>query len=93
MRILVQFVLPLLLPGLLFLLWAYMTRVRPGEHGPARDIFAQGPWFRLIVAGFVLMTMGLATVAFLDGTEPDGTYRAPYLQDGKIVPGGMVKKP
>ncbi len=93
MRIFLQFVLPILLPGLLFVLWTYLTQVRPGTAGPTRALIAEGPWFRLILAGFVLMAVGLAAAAITGGMDPNGKYRAPYQQDGKIVPGGMVSKP
>ena len=93
MRIFLQFILPLLLPGLLYIAWTYLTQARSEDGGPARAVIAEGPWFRLLLAGFVLMIIGLATAAMLGGTSPEGEYRAPYLQDGKVVPGGMVKDP
>jgi hypothetical protein len=93
MRILLQFVLPIVLPGLLFLLWTYLTQARSQNGGTARTLIAEGPWFRLILAGFVLMAAGLAAAAIFGGMDPDGTYQAPYQENGEIVPGGMVKKP
>ena len=93
MRIFLQYLLPILLPGLLFILWTYLTRLRPGENGPARALIAEGPWFRLILAGLVLMAIGLVVAAVTGGLDPEGEYRAPFLQDGEIVPGGIVPKP
>ncbi len=91
MRILLQFVLPVVLPGLLFLLWTLLTRARPGRSG--RALIAEGPWFLLILAGFALMAVGLVAATVVGGTSPDGEYRAPYLKNGEVMPGGMVKKP
>lgn len=93
MKIFLQFVLPILLPGLLFILWTVLTRVRPGQNGSKRSIIAAGPWFGLILAGFILMAIGLIFTSIYGGMDPDGIYRAPYWEDGKVVPGGMTGKP
>jgi len=88
-RILLNYVLPLALPTLIYLIWAAMAARRGDEDAaPLRE----GPWFRLAVAGFVLMLAALAATAITGGMEPDGEYRAPYSRDGKIVPGHMGPK-
>lgn len=93
MKIFLQFILPIILPGLLFFLWSFLTRIRSGENGPTRALIAEGPWFRLILAGLVLMGIGLGVAAFFGGLDPEGKYYAPYLKDGIVVPGGITPKP
>jgi len=83
MKILLQFVLPVLVPGLIFLIWTVLTR--------KRSPIAEGPWFRLILAGFGLMLIGLAATAITGGMDPGGTYQAPYLKNGEVMPGGMIR--
>lgn len=93
MKIFLQFVLPILLPGLLFILWTVLTQRRSGADGSKRSAIAEGPWFALILAGFILMAVSLGLVSVYGGMNPEGVYHAPYWADGKIVPGGMFSKP
>lgn len=52
------------------------------------------PWFRLILAGVGLVLVGLVLSVFLGPKNPPGSvYQAPYVEDGKIVPGQFVPKP
>jgi len=85
-RIFLNYILPLALPTLIYLIWAAMAARRGDEDAkPLSD----GPWFKLAVAGFVLMLAALAAAAITGGMGPDGEYRAPYVKDGNIVPGHM----
>lgn len=89
-RILLQYLLPLLLPTVLWLIWYFAVgRRRPtADGGPSR--LEHGPWFWLILAGVVLLGASLGYTALTLGLDPNsGTYVAPHLQDGKIVPGGL----
>ena len=57
-RVIVQYVLPLLLPTLVFVGWLVLTR-KPGETRAETMARLQGgPWYWLVVAGFVLMAAG-----------------------------------
>jgi amino acid transporter len=47
----------------------------------------EGPWFWLILAGFVLMAGGLVYTALSTGGDAGGAYIAPRYEDGRIVPG------
>ena len=62
-RILLNFVLPMALPFLIFVGWRLLSQGRPGL-ADLRD----GPWFWLIGAGLVLTIAGLLALALL----PDG---------------------
>lgn len=85
-RILLQYLLPLLLPIALYLLWAWWANRRKAAGEAPLDL-QDGPWFWLILAGVVLAGAGLALTAVMGGWEPGGTYQAPRWEDGKIVPG------
>lgn len=89
MRILLTYILPLALPTLLYLIWATMTARRNKQDAAP---LSQGPWFRLIVAGFVLLLAALAATAMYGTMEKGGEYRPPYTKDGKVVPGHMEQK-
>ena len=82
-RILLQYVLPLILPTLVFVGWALLTRRRK-----AGQVFAWegGPWFWLILAGVVLLAGVLSYQAITGGSAPGGTYVPPRYEDGRVVP-------
>lgn len=80
MRILLQYVLPLVLPAAIYFGWVLIAK---GKKISLRD----GPWFGLIVAGFALMASVLVYTALTGGSEPGGTYYPSYVEDGKVVPG------
>jgi len=106
-RILVSYVLPLLLPTAMYFLWAAWVRRRiEAEHAQnaaaGAEITAEEveryeirtPWFRLILAGVGLMTVGLMIgVLFSPKNPPDSVYQPPREVDGQIVPGQYVPKP
>jgi len=84
-RFVLQILLPLLLPTLMFLIWSYLARRRTAGGPVAR--LQEGPWFWLIVAGFVLMLGGLVYTAMTGAGDPEGVYEPPRYEDGRIVPG------
>ena len=88
MRIILTYVLPLVLPTLVYVAWVGYARKK---HVGAGDGDLPGlrlrPLFWSLVTGFVLLLGGLATIALMSGAPPDsGEYQSPRLQDGKIVP-------
>lgn len=89
MRIFLHAVLPFLLPTIVFVLWVIFSQRHDHEQSPVERI-SGGPWFWLLVSGFVLFSAGLGYLA-MEGEEPGGTYEAPRLEDGKIVPGRIVR--
>ena len=91
-RVLLQYVLPLLLPTLVFLAWLLLTR-KPGENREdLRVRLLEGPWSWLGVAGFALMAVGLVYLGLSQGHAPGGTYEAPRYEGGRIIP-GQFKEP
>ena len=88
MRILLTYVLPLVLPTLVYVAWVGYARKK---HVGAGDGDLPGlrlrPLFWSLVTGFVLLLGGLATIALMSGAPPDsGEYQSPRLQNGKIMP-------
>ena len=90
MRIFLTYVLPLVLPTLVYVAWVgYARKKHVGAGAGDGDLpgLRRGPLFLSLVTGFVLMLGGLATIALMSGAPPDsGEYQSPRLQDGKIVP-------
>jgi len=90
MRIFLHYVLPLLLPTLMYLAWIIISNRKRATNGEAPSLISEGPWFRLILAGFGLMLIGLAVTAVFGGMGKEGKYQSPYLENGKVVPGRMI---
>ena len=84
-RIFLIYILPIILPSLLFFCWAKFIKKKD-------EVARTGPWFQLLLFGLSLMALGLVIIAITGGMSPDGDYRAPYSLDGKIIPGQMIPK-
>lgn len=85
-RALLQYLVPLILPTVLYLIWALAIR-DSGSGRKFATIVREGPWFWLIVAGLVLAGGSLVFSALSRGGDPTGTYVAPRLEDGRVIPG------
>jgi hypothetical protein len=82
-RILFEVLLPLVLPALLFVAWAMLTR-RAAAGGAA--FLQSGPWFWLILAGFALLSAMLIYTALSGGGDPGSRITPPKFEGGKVVP-------
>ena len=101
-RILISYVIPLLLPTVMYFIWtAWVRRQIAITHKGNTEVTPEEieafeirtPWFRLILAGAVLMLLGLVLSTFLGPQNPPGSvYQPPHMQDGKVVPGQYVPK-
>lgn len=89
-RVFLFFILPIVLPTLMYLGWLYFIRQDDEGEGGKAALVREGPWFSLILAGLALMIIGLISVAVTGGMSPGGVYQAPYAKDGKIIPGRMA---
>lgn len=85
-RALFEVLLPLILPAVAFLVWAWLSR-RQHATGGFQGRLQEGPWFWLILGGLVLAAAGLVYAALSTGEDAGGTYIAPHVEDGRIVPG------
>lgn len=93
-RLILTYVLPLLLPFLMYLAWNAYARAQARKHGGEEPSLQKGPIFWSIVAGFILLAASLVTLAITGGDSPDsGRYIAPRYEDGKIQPPRYEKAP
>lgn len=86
-RILLQYLLPLLLPTAVFVVWILLTRKRPGDGRSVAQRLQEGPWTILIVVGLVMAIGGMVFLALNDGPEDGKTYRPLRIEDGRVFPG------
>lgn len=88
-RIFLQYVLPLVLPAVLYVIWIILhEKFSPKPTRPLRE----GPWFWIILVGFALMAASTVILA-LSGNNPiEGRYVAPYLENGKMIPGRVIEQ-
>lgn len=85
-RVLLEYLIPLLLPVAVYFVWTWITgKKRRTEEDP--PLWYEGPWFWLIIAGFVLMVAVMGVTAMVEGDSPDRVYVPPHSENGKIVPG------
>ncbi len=112
-RIIISYVLPLVLPTVMYFLWTAWVRkniaanrakmaASAAANDDAGDISPdeieayeiRTPWFRLILAGAVLVFVSLVLSVFLTPKNPpESVYQPPRVEDGKVVPGQYVPKP
>ena len=88
MRLFLQYVLPLLLPFLIYA--AYIALAR--GHMPRWLDLGEREWLVLGGTGLALLMISLVTWSLLTGSPPDETYIPPHLEDGRIVPGTTVTR-
>jgi len=78
LRILLQYLLPLLLPFLAWLVYARLTR---------KTTVNDAPWLILAATGVGLLIVSLVSWTLLSGSEPGETYVPARFEDGRLVPG------
>lgn len=84
LRILLQYLLPLILPALIYL--AYVTIARGGKV----DRLGEAPWLQLAIAGVALLAVSLVTWGLTTGSPPDEVYVPPRLEDGRVIPSTTI---
>jgi ABC-type uncharacterized transport system YnjBCD permease subunit len=81
MRVFFAYVVPLLLPTVLYLLWLRFAAV----DGHEREV----PWLWLGAAGVALAAVVLVGLALSSGSK-DGVYVPPHVENGRVVPGHTI---
>jgi hypothetical protein len=89
-RAFVTIILPLLLPTAVYVLWALVTN-RMRLVAPASS-WQDLPWTWLVVTGVGLAAVVLVLFVQFTGSS-EGTYVAPHIEEGHIVPGHVVPEP
>jgi hypothetical protein len=79
LRLLLQYVLPLVLPFLAYLIYARLSH-KTGGMGDT-------PWIGLAAAGVGLLVVSLVSWGLLSGSDPGETYVPARFEDGQLVPG------
>ena len=84
----ILYLVPLVLPFVLYGLYAWWARRQARQSGASgAAVWDEAPWVRLASAGIVLFIIALVVAALLGGDSVEGTYVPPHMVDGKIVPG------
>jgi len=83
MRVFLHIVLPLVIPILLYAIWAKIDAYRKGKGLPNWE---EGHWFWVLVAGFVFSALSLIYLTTF-GDDIYGQYQSPKIENGNIVPG------
>jgi hypothetical protein len=86
LRVLLQYLLPLLLP---FLIYAAYVALAQGRVPSWLDLNPK-QWAMLGGAGLTLLAISLVTWSLMTGSPPEEKYIPPRLEDGRIVPGTTV---
>ena len=92
-RVFLTYFLPLVGPLFLYLAWNAYARAAAKRSGGEPPSLEKGPIFWSIVAGFVLMSALLITLAMTGGHKAGDAYFAPRFEDGKIIPPHFEKRP
>ena len=88
LRILVEIVLPLVLPTALYLVWLLLAQ---WAHSGGAVRWGALPWIWLAGAGVLLLVAMLAVVTVGFGTARHGAYVPPRWVGGHIIPGHIAK--
>ena len=88
LRVLLQYLLPLLLP---FLLYAAYVALAHGRMPSWLDLSSR-QWTLLGGTGLVLLMVSLLAWGLLSGSPAEEMYIPPRFEDGKIVPGRTVAR-
>ena len=83
------YVLPLLLPLTVYLVWAWYRTVYTRKHGGEPPDIEKGPWPLLLLAGAVLSLSLMAVTALTRGGDPNSIYIPPRYEDGRVIPGQL----
>ena len=91
-RILITYVLPFLLPTVVYAAWTWYRAGYAARHGGEAPRLEQGPWPLLLFLGAVCAFAALAVTGFLRGGDANTTYVPPHVEAGKVVPGHLEPK-
>jgi len=92
MRILLDYVLPLAFPTILFIAWHWIARHRAKARGETElPRLRDGPWLWLLAGGLALLGAALLTLALTTGEPAGGRYEPPALIDGAVRPGRVLR--
>ncbi len=88
-RILLSYVVPLLLPAALYILYVVVARRVQAGRGETAERLRRVPWLWLLAAGVALMGLSLVIFSLTSGGDSHRPYVPPHVEDGRIVPGHL----
>ena len=88
-RILLTYVVPLLLPAALYIVYVVAARRIMTSRGETAARLRRVPWLWLLAAGVALMGISLAIYSLSTGGESHRPYVPPRVEDGRVVPGHL----
>lgn len=91
MRLLLEILLPLLLPALIWVGYGRVER-RRAAAGPL-PWWASVPWLMTAVLMVGLLGAGLFWFALSGGAPVGSVYQPAHMEDGRLVPGGYQPPP
>ncbi len=74
-RILLHYVLPILLPFIVYGVWLALARRKARPAGAAAPVWRNAPLTWLLIAGLGLVCVGLVALALTGGITLDGSAR------------------
>ncbi|MEI6558143.1 MAG: DUF6111 family protein [Rhodospirillaceae bacterium] len=89
MRLLLELVLPALIPVLVYLGWLRVERRRAAAAGEGSPLpwWAETPWLALAGAGVLLAALVLSVIVMRSGDAINGVYIPAQIENGTLVPG------
>lgn len=88
MRLLLQYLLPLLVSTAIYVLYMAWARRRASAAGYAMPDWTEGPVFWFVVGGLVLLAISLvALYAFDRGAGTGAVYTPARVEGNKVIPG------
>ncbi len=75
------------LPFILYGIYLVALRARP------QPSVRRHPWTLLVIAGLALVALSFVIWGFTEGEPTTGTYVAPHVVNGQVVPGYVVPSP
>ena len=87
-RVLIEFLLPLILPTVAYAAWMAWDRRRAAALGAgAPRTWSDAPWPWLMGLGTLLVAAVAVALAMTGHQDIGGIYVAPHVEDGRVVPG------
>ena len=86
-RIVLEILVPLLLPTMIYLGWRKWRAGQTPTTGEEED--GPPPWLWLGGSGVALMLIFLAVMALTKGAPAGAQYTPPVFKDGKVEPGRL----
>ena len=92
-RIFLIYVLPLIAPTALYILWR-LWQIKRGSgtiEGDMRSVVRAAPWVKLAAVATTLLALVLIIAALPGGEPPHEAYRPPRLENGRVLPGEIQR--